>query len=88
MKKCKRGNISKRDKWGHCLCDDCKKYKYLVQRNRPNIKEYAKNWARNNKGKIYLYVKKWNDANKEKRAALSGRKIIKESEMLLTEKEK
>jgi len=27
---CKRGNVAERDKWGHCLCVDCKAYNYKI----------------------------------------------------------
>jgi len=66
-KKCKRGNIAERDKWGHCLCVDCKNYRYSIQVNNPNRKQYVKKWKKNNKEKLYSYTKKWNDANKDQR---------------------
>jgi len=66
-KKCKRGNIAERDKWGHCLCDDCKKYRYSIQIKNPNRATYLKNWQKNNKDKIAAYTKKWNENNKEKK---------------------
>lgn len=63
--KCKRGNISNRDKWGHCLCIDCSEYN--KSKRKPHTKEYQKEWRNKNKEKVYLYVKKWNKNNKEKR---------------------
>ena len=67
LKRCKRGNIAERDKWGHCLCSDCKEYRYSTQIKNPNRAAYLKNWQKNNKDKIAAYTKKWNANNKEKR---------------------
>jgi len=66
-KKCKRGNIAERDKFGHCLCIDCKKYRYSVQINNPNRNKYVQKWKEDNKEKLYSYTKKWNNANKDQR---------------------
>lgn len=42
MKPCKRGNIAERDKWGGCLCVDCKKFRA----------EKEKRWKSENKDKV------------------------------------
>ena len=66
MKACKRGNIAERDKWGHCLCSECKSYRYSIQKaNRPI--GYQEEWQKQNKDKIKMYSKKWIGENQEKR---------------------
>jgi hypothetical protein len=66
---CKRGNIAERDKWGHCLCQDCKAYRYAIQKeHRP--KEYQLNWQKANKGKVKKYTKKWISENQERRKSI------------------
>ena len=66
---CKRGNIAERDKWGHCLCDDCKDYRYSVQKkNRP--KDYQLKWQQKNKEKVKKYSQKWISKNKERRKSI------------------
>ena len=63
---CKRGNITERDKWGHCLCIDCKAYRYFVQKeNRPI--DYLLNWQHKNKEKVQAYTQKWIGNNREQR---------------------
>lgn len=66
-KQCKRGNIAERDNWGHCLCGDCKKYRYDKQIANPNRLTRIRTWKQNNKDKVGGYSKKWNINNKEKR---------------------
>jgi hypothetical protein len=66
-KRCKRGNIAERDKWGHCLCFDCKRYRYKKQISNPQRENYAKEWRNSNKNKTSEYTKKWNANNKNKR---------------------
>lgn len=66
-KKCKRGNVAERDKFGHCLCPLCKSHHYKTQINNPNRKEYVKIWRKKNKDKVASYTKKWNEENKEQR---------------------
>jgi len=67
---CKRGNIFERDKTGHCLCQDCKLYRYKVSISNPNTKLYRQKWKRDNKDLVYGYAKKWNENNKEKRKGI------------------
>lgn len=64
---CKRGEIAERDKYGHCICDKCKEYRYSVQKKNKNRAEYQKEWRRKNKDKIARYSKKWINENKDKR---------------------
>jgi hypothetical protein len=66
---CKRGNIAERDKWGHCLCQDCKSYRYSVHKEH-SPKEYQLNWQRANKDKVKNYAQRWISENKEKRKAI------------------
>jgi len=66
---CLRGKIASRDKWGHCLCGECKAYRYMVhKKSRP--KNYQIEWQRNNKDKTKGYVQKWISENKEKRIGI------------------
>jgi hypothetical protein len=76
--RCKRGNISERNKWGHCLCVDCKEYRRLNA--KPHSNEYVKEWRSKNKEKNYQYVKKWNDSNKQKRRDIEKAWKIKNPE--------
>jgi hypothetical protein len=64
---CKRGNIAKRDRFGHCLCDDCKKYRYEKQMANPSRLTRIRIWRQKNKDKVCEYSKKWINNNKEKR---------------------
>lgn len=68
-KPCKRGNISERDKWGHCLCLDCKKFHY-EQQKKSRSPGYAAEWRNKNPEKVKEYIAKWMTANKEKRKAI------------------
>ena len=68
MKKpCKRGNIAQRDKYGHCLCDECKAYNYSVARASEKKRAYVKKWRVENKDKVASYTAKWNRNNKAQR---------------------
>lgn len=66
-KPCKRGNISDRDKYGQCLCVDCKKYRYSIQKTRKKETNYQSTWQKNNKDKVKEYTQRWNHRNKLKR---------------------
>ena len=70
QKPCKRGNLYERDRWGHCLCIDCKLHRCEVNISNPKTKLYRKKWAQENKDKVRNYVKKWNNENKEKRKSI------------------
>lgn len=85
---CKRGNIDKRDIYGHCLCQDCKDYRYSVSKKNPTRSEYKKTWLKNNKEKSAAYTKKWNINNKEKRKGIvnSWRERNKDSVKLYNKK--
>lgn len=63
---CKRGNISERDKHGHCLCADCLAYRSAYRKANPRT-EYQKEWLVSNKDKSSSYQKKWIAANTVKR---------------------
>lgn len=63
---CKRGNIAERDRFGHCLCIDCKKFR--KERSKVTVDQNKrKEWEKANKEKILGYSKKWNESNKQKR---------------------
>lgn len=84
---CKRGNIAARDKWGHCLCVDCKKFHsdrvkatrrtgYLADwrsRNPEKVKEHTARWIANNKAQREEIVKSWRERNPEKVASMNSR---------------
>ena len=70
MKACKRGNIAPRDKWGHCLCQDCKAHRKETQQKQVGRVEYQRKWNALNKEKLSGYSKKWRDNNKEQRTAI------------------
>jgi delta 1-pyrroline-5-carboxylate dehydrogenase len=67
---CKRGNIADRDKWGHCLCIDCKTHRKVISGRNPNRKEYLKKWQKANSEKTTQYTAKWVKRNPAKRKAL------------------
>jgi hypothetical protein len=68
-KPCKRGNIAERDKWGHCLCVDCKEFHY--KRHKETRKPgYQLQWQRENKEKVAGYVKKWVSENSDQRKGI------------------
>lgn len=63
---CKRGNVAERDKFGHCLCADCKAFRY-ERAQTPQKRAYRAEWAAKNKEKVAAYSKKWAAQNVEKR---------------------
>lgn len=66
VKPCKRGNIAERDKWGHCLCVDCKEFHY--QRHKETRRPgYYQEWQNDNKEKVSAYSKKWILENADQR---------------------
>jgi hypothetical protein len=67
MKPCKRGNVAARDRFGHCLCVDCKAYRAEYQRS--NRKAYKAEWQRRNRDKVRGYQARYKAAHPEKRAA-------------------
>jgi len=69
QKPCKRGNISDRDKWGHCLCADCKAFHYERQKEtrKPG---YQLQWQRENKEKVAGYAKRWISENSNQRKSI------------------
>ena len=70
---CKRGNIHQRDKWGHCLCDDCVEFRRARWRmSNEKRSEAKKEWVRSNPEKQRDYSAKWVAANKEKRRAIEA----------------
>ncbi|MHB8915376.1 MAG: hypothetical protein ACYC4K_06140 [Thiobacillus sp.] len=66
---CKRGNISERDKHGHCLCVDCLTYRSNYRKANPRT-AYHKGWVAANKEKSDSYQKKWLTANAVKRTEI------------------
>jgi len=64
---CKRGNVAARGENGHCLCADCKAFRY---RPKPGRAAYKAEWAKQNKDKCSAYSKKWIAANKEQRKSI------------------
>lgn len=86
-KPCKRGNVADRDKWGHCLCADCKLFQSLRQKetrrpgyhaewrsqNPEKVKEYTARWITENKAQRDAIVKSWRERNPDKVAAINSR---------------
>lgn len=63
---CKRGNIAERDKWGHCLCADCKAYNNGVRKKNPNRPAYILEWKKNNPDKLKTYQMNHRGKNRDK----------------------
>lgn len=61
---CKRGNVAERDRFGHCLCIDCVKFRAETQKKR-GVTLKKKEWILKNKTKISEYTKKWVSNNRE-----------------------
>ena len=84
---CKRGNIAKRNRHGHCLCVDCvafrnrrsnetKRLGYLAEWQRKNperCREYSARWIADNKEKRKMIVKSWRTRHPEKVSEMSNR---------------
>lgn len=68
---CKRGNVADRDKWGHCLCVDCRAVRTAYRRRTAGAKlAYKREWLKRNPEKSSQYSAKWIEANPDKRAAV------------------
>jgi len=63
---CKRGNVADRDRFGHCLCVDCKRFRYEQQVARGHA-EYKRKWVAANPDKVKEYNQRWLAANREQR---------------------
>lgn len=61
---CKRGNVAPRDKWGHCLCADCKA---ATKAGKSDRREYHRQWRSENPDKVRSYSQRWREKNPEKR---------------------
>lgn len=85
---CKRGNISERNKWGHCLCIDCKKHRYETQLKRIKSTGYSKKWQQENKDKVKSYNQKWisNNIDKRREVVQSWRKRNPDKVKLMNKK--
>lgn len=74
--RCKRGNISERDKWGRCQCEECKEV-----RATKSLNWYYKNREKYREKSIER-VRKWQKEHPDKVIEYSRKRYIENHEVI------